>query len=766
MGFCAGLARAPVSKWVLAVKHSSNTPISRDLVLVGGGHSHVSVIKRFGMEPVPGVRLTVVCRDVHTPYSGMLPGFVAGHYDYDDAHIDLMPLARFAGARFIHDEVTGIDLANRRLRFENRPDLTYDLVSINTGSTPGLNVRGAEGRVVPVKPINNFITRWTGFVERVMALNRAPRIGVVGTGAGGVELTLAAQFSLRKRLRALGGAIEPAFHLFGSDPTVLGTHNARVQRKFERILAERGVSIHRSTRVTEVTDQGLRLSDGTQHELDEILWVTNASAPAWPGDCGLDVNEKGFIQVRETLQTLSYPEVFAVGDVATMIDHPREKAGVFAVRQGPPLEANLRRSLLGEDPEPFRPQSKFLSLISTGDKYAVASRSFWALEGGWAWTWKDWIDRRFMDKYSKFPEMDEEETAPGTSTGTEGEVPRMLCAGCGSKIGAAVLERALSRISQLDHPDVITGLGHPDDAAVIRIPDGKVAVQSVDFFRAIVDDAYVFGKIAANHCLGDIFAMGATAQSALAIVTLPAASDEKTEELLVELLLGAQEVLSDAGAVLVGGHTTEGDELALGFAITALASPDEILRKQGLQTGDKLILTQALGTGTLCAAAMRGKAKGRWVTAALDSMVQPSRLAADILKEHGATACTDVTGFGLVGHLKEMTEASGVEVEISPAAIPFLDGARETAAAGILSSLHPQNLRSELVVRDHVKHRGKAGYPLLFDPQTAGGLLAGIPVEWAEGCLAKLRESGYATAAVVGEVRCQSSNAGKIVLSP
>ena len=744
---------------------SSNTPISKDLVLVGGGHSHVSVIKRFGMQPIPGVRVTVVCRDVHTPYSGMLPGFVAGHYDYDDAHIDLLPLVRFAGARFIHDEVTGIDLANRRLRFENRPDLAYDLVSINTGSTPGLNVPGAEGRVVPVKPINNFITRWTGFVERVLALTRAPRIGVVGTGAGGVELTLAAQFSLQKRLRTLGGTA-PEFHLFGSDPTVLGTHNARVQRKFKRILAERGVSVHRSTRVTEVTDQGLRLSDGTLHELDEILWVTNASAPEWPRECGLDVNEKGFILVRETLQTLSHPEVFAVGDVATMVDHPREKAGVFAVRQGLPLEANLRRLLLGKEPEPFRPQSKFLSLISTGDKYAVASRSFWALEGTWAWTWKDWIDRRFMDKYNKLPEMDAEEAKPRTGTGTESEAPRMLCAGCGSKIGAAVLERALSRLPRLDHPDVITGLSHPDDAAVIRVPDGKVAVQSVDFFRAIVDDAYVFGKITANHCLGDIFAMGAAAQSALAIVTLPAASDEKTEELLVELLLGAQEILSDAGAVLVGGHTTEGDELALGFTVTGLASPEEILRKQGLQAGDKLILTKALGTGTLCAAGMRGKARGRWITAALDSMMQPNRLAADILKEHGATACTDVTGFGLLGHLNEMTEASGVEVEISPAAIPFLDGAIETAADGILSSLHPQNLRSEQVVRDHVKHRSEAEYPLLFDPQTAGGLLAGIPAKQANDCMAALRNAGYAAAAVVGGVCGPSSNAAKIVLSP
>ena len=743
-----------------------SAPVTKDLVLIGGGHTHVTVIKRFGMNPIPGVRLTIVCRDVHTPYSGMLPGFIAGHYTYDDAHIDLLPLARFAGARFLHDEVIGIDLLNRRLRFRERPDVAYDLVSINTGSTPSLDVPGAEGRVVPVKPINNFLVRWKQLVERVTALDRRPKIGVVGTGAGGIELTLAAQFRLKHRFQEAGNSsTEPQFHLYGADPVVLATHNRRVREKFARILAERGVQFHTSSRVTEVTSSGLVLADGDTHELDEILWVTNASAPAWPGECGLDVDERGFIQVRDTLQTLSHPEVFAVGDVAAVVAHPREKAGVFAVRQGPPLEENLRRLLLGEDPQSFQPQSKFLSLISTGDKYAVASRASWALEGGWAWTWKDRIDRRFMDKYKKLPVMEPPVSQEGTTSGGSGvEIPKMRCAGCGSKVGPAILERALARIPPLKRPDVISGLASPDDAAVIQVPAGKVAVQSVDFFRAIVEDPYVFGQIAANHCLGDIFAMGAEAQAALAIVTLPPASDQKTEELLVQLLLGAQRILSDAGAALVGGHTSEGNELALGLAVTGFADPNRLLRKQGLQPGDQLILTKPLGTGTLFAAEMRGKAKGRWITAALDAMTQSSRSAAEIFLGHGATACTDVTGFGLIGHLAEMTAASQVEVELSIERIPFLDGARETAAAGILSSLHPANLASERAIRDPDRHNRRPDYPLLFDPQTAGGLLAGVPAETAAACLSQLRENGYATAAVIGEVA--SGGGATILLAP
>jgi selenide,water dikinase len=219
------------------------TSVVKDLVLVGGGHSHVAVLRRFGMRPMPGVRLTVICRETHTPYSGMLPGLIAGHYTFDEAHIDLGPLCRFANARLYHDEAIALDLTAQSVHCRGRPPVQYDIVSLNIGSTPRTSdVPGATGNVVPVKPINQFIAHWQSLVERVLGRDNSVRIGVVGAGAGGVEILLAAQYRLRQELRARGRTDEHiAWSLFHETSEVLPGHNPRARRAFERKLRERGV---------------------------------------------------------------------------------------------------------------------------------------------------------------------------------------------------------------------------------------------------------------------------------------------------------------------------------------------------------------------------------------------------------------------------------------------------------------------------------------------------------------------------------------------
>jgi selenide,water dikinase len=706
--------------------------IEQDLVLVGGGHAHVHVLKSFGMRPAPGVRVTLVTRDVETPYSGMLPGYVAGHYSFEECHIDLGRLTTFAGARLIRDEAIGLDRDACTVLTRDHPPIRYDILSIDIGSTPRSDgVPGAAEHAIIVKPIAGFGERWEALLERARKMPQL-RLAVVGGGAGGVELALAA----RHRLAELKtDAVEVTLV---TKEALLPSHNGRVRRLFEQILEERRIAALTDTPIVRVEPGALIGADGNRIEFGEALWVTQAGAAPWLAETGLPLTEGGFIAVDTRLRSTGDPRIFAAGDVATMIAHPREKAGVYAVRQGPPLARNLRRALAGKRLRRAVPQKRALALIGTGDKQAVASRSPFAAYGPRLWQLKEWIDRRWMRRYTELPDMQPE----------PGEEP-MRCGGCAAKVPAAVLDRVMRHLQPATNGAVMIGLDSPDDAALISFRGAPPLLQTVDFFRAMVDDPYLFGRIAATHALGDIYAMGGTPETALAIATLPPARAAIVEHDLFHMLRGALDVLEAAGAVLVGGHSAEGAELALGFAVTGRPRPGKLLRKAGLRPGDRLILTKPLGTGVILAAAARGLVSSRLVEAAVATMVQSAGHAASCISEHRATACTDVTGFGLLGHLLEMLRASGVDAVLDPEAIPALDGALPLLARGITSSLHAENIAA-LAALGRAAEGQEIG-PLLIDPQTAGGLLAGVPAARASACLAQLHELGH-RAAVIGRV--------------
>ena len=430
----------------------------------------------------------------------------------------------------------------------------------------------------------------------------------------------------------------------------------------------------------------------------------------------------------------------------------------------------MRRVLLQKQPKPFSPQTSFLSLISSGDKYAVASKGIYTISGRLLWSWKDWIDRRFMKKFSVLPRMKGDKgpainkSLTNPDTLKEISAIAMRCGGCGAKVGAGVLTRALSELKPAPRDDIIIGLHDPDDAAVVEVATGKVIVHTVDYFRSFIDDPYLFGKIAANHSLSDVFAMGGEAQSALAIATVPYGIESQVEATLNQMMAGAMEMLNDAGAALVGGHTSEGAELALGFSVNGLIDRDKILRKSGLTPGHVLILTKALGTGTLFAADMQQRAKGRWIDGALDSMILSNRLSAECLFQYGATACTDVTGFGLLGHLIEMIRPSGVDVEINMSELPIMDGALETVRMGILSTLQPANVRLRRAIRNQEQAVKSELYPLIFDPQTSGGLLASVPIESAKECITQLIKYGYPASRIIGKVTEQTGDIEPVTL--
>lgn len=368
--------------------------MQKRLLLIGGGHSHVEVIRRLGLAPEPGVVVTLVSPDRHTPYSGMLPGHIAGHYRFKDCHIDLETLCRGAGVTRVAGAITGLDLQHRSARCSDGTEHAFDVIAIDSGSTPVISsIPGAARHGMPVKPVPAFLDYWTTLRAAARNATAALRIAIVGAGAGGVELALA----MHNRIRDDGGHAQ--FTVISDGPGILVAHPAGVQRRFNAVLQKRGIALRLNAPVQTATAEGLILGDGERLPADHMIWVTGAAAPAWPRAGGLQTDAAGFIAVNTHLQSPSHDCVFASGDIAAMLATPRPKSGVYAVRQGPPLTENLRRALRSEPLLDYRPQHIALALISTGDRYAVASYGPLAFGGAWVWRWKDRIDSAFMQRY-------------------------------------------------------------------------------------------------------------------------------------------------------------------------------------------------------------------------------------------------------------------------------------------------------------------------------------------------------------------------------
>lgn len=680
------------------------------------------------MDPLPGVRLTVVNPAPAAPYTGMLPGLIAAHYRADEIMIDLVRLARFAGARVILDRAVGIDRGTKQVVLAGRGALRYDILSLDIGIGSDLpDVPGFAAHAVAAKPLGDYARRWEAFVAQAPA---APRLVLIGAGVGGVELALASAH----RLRAAGR--EPQITLLEQGDAALSGIGARARATLLARLEAAGVAVRTGLRAVEIGADRVVLSDGSILASDFTLSVAGARPQGWLAATGLALQE-GFVAVDKHLQT-SDPAIFAAGDCAHLTHAPRPKAGVYAVRAAPVLLHNLRAVAAGRPLQGYQPQRDYLKLVSLGPREAVADKFGLRSGGAWLWRLKDRIDRAFMAKFEDYPPMGRavpEMVALGVA---DAMGARALCGGCGAKVGPGALDAALRGLPAPVRVDVLSGPG--DDAAVLRCGDG-VQVISTDHLRATCADARVMGRIAAVHALGDIWAMGAAPQAALAQITLPRLSGALQADMLGEIMEAAGEVFRAAGADVVGGHTTVGAELTIGFTVTGLATKP--VTKAGARPGDALILTKALGSGTILAAEMAlaripGAILGEAVAGCWAAMAVPQDRAAAVLAPV-AHAMTDVTGFGLAGHLLEMLEASDVAARIALAALPLLDGAEALAAQGVESSIAPAN---RAAVAGRMSVPGGARGALLFDPQTAGPLLAAVPEDQAGAVLAALEAAG------------------------
>jgi selenide,water dikinase len=381
-------------------------PIFKNLVLIGGGHSHAIALKLFGINPLPGVKITLITESSDTPYSGMLPGYVAGFYTHEQCHINLETLTKFAQANLIIDQAISLDLEKNLVICANHPPVAFDLLSINIGSTPARQtVLGAAEYAIPVKPVKQFLAVWNDILEKFTENPQKPiSLSIVGGGAGGVELAMAMRSRLHQILeKSQQPTANLRIDLCHRDPELIPHHNQWVRSHVHKILTQKGIQLHLGETVNQVQPHQLKCESGLTIDSDYIFWVTQASAPSWLQAAGLET-DNGFVLVDDTLQSLSHPNIFASGDIATMVNHPRPKAGVFAVRQGKPLFQNLQRALLGKPLKPYIPQKQYLSLIGTGDKSAIASWGVSGFVSPLLWCFKDQIDRNFIVQFKNLPQ--------------------------------------------------------------------------------------------------------------------------------------------------------------------------------------------------------------------------------------------------------------------------------------------------------------------------------------------------------------------------
>lgn len=372
----------------------------RRLVLVGGGHAHLEVVRQLGLNPVAGLDLVLVAKELNAPYSGMLPGLIAGTNSFDDCHVDLTRLGAFAGARVIHGEVDGIDRAARRVSVAGQAPLDYDLLSLDVGITPGMaGIRGAGTYGIAVKPISGFHPKWLDLLARCLAPGGPRDIAVVGAGAAGYEIAQA----VRRRIMAEADARGIDGAAFGftlvAGGALLSGSNACARRYARSELAAAGIRLVEGDPVGEIAADRLVLASGLELACEAAILCTPGRAASWFGETGLPLDDNGFFAVRPTLQSTGDEDVFAAGDCAGMIGQQRPKAGVFAVRQGPFLAGNIVRRAEGREPIPYRPQRHYLTLLSNAQESAVAARGRFALRGRLFSRWKDHIDRKFMRRY-------------------------------------------------------------------------------------------------------------------------------------------------------------------------------------------------------------------------------------------------------------------------------------------------------------------------------------------------------------------------------
>ncbi len=672
----------------------------------------------------PAGMITLVNKESTTIYSGMFPGVLAGKYKIDKILIDLRTIASKAGVSFVMAEIEGIDLKKKKLLLVGRPEIEYSLLSLNIGTKTNLNSRSLIRRdkdlVVPIKPFSEsykFIVAQDIHKDDSLA---KPFV-IIGGGFAGIEIA----FSLRKR--------------WPKRSILLKVKSGRkINKNLLRYLKDLNI---------EITQKNPSIS------YPRLICTGNKSYD-WIKDSGLPIDKNGRVLTKKTLQVLNYPELFAVGDCGVIKHHFRPSSGVWAVRSAKPLAKNLELISKGLKLEEWKPQRKAIQLldINFANKESKAFISWGGVVMGpynFLSRLKELIDKKFISKFYLIKKIDSE-----MFSGTE----MIKCRGCAAKLAFIPLKSALNKLDLIETST--------DDSINIGIlKSSKTLIQSVDGFPSLVSDPWLNGRLLAFHSCSDIWACGGSVISAQSVVKLPSLQNHLQQELLFQLLEGINSALTIQGAKLIGGHTLESRKISeepFSLDIESSLMVNGIIdekkyfwSKGGMEKGDQILISRPLGTGIIFAAFMNGQIKPHLLDLVLKEMNRSQHYIVNYINQltninlHSKiiNACTDITGFGLLGHLSEMLESTNndklkknlepLKIILELDNIPVYDGVKELIDQGFESSLAPsneiflknidgdKNLRFDLVSNNFFSNESfyNKMLKILIDPQTCGPLV-------------------------------------------
>lgn len=695
-------------------------PITNDLVLIGGGHSHLSVLMKLSKKPLNGNRITLITNEIDTPYSGMIPGYIEGIYSWRDSHIDLYRLCLKLNVRFIHAEVERVSAYEKEIYFKDRPKIKFDVLSINTGiQSNNREIKGAAKYCLPVKPIskltNNFLNKITNFKS----------IAFIGGGAGSVELALA----IKKRFLNINQDIK--ITIITGKRGLLSTFPQKTKLTSLKTLEKFKIDIIEYKRVLEVKPKQIILSDKSILKIDKAILSTNSMTPKWLAKSDILLTKDNYILVNKSFQT-NYKYVFASGDVIDFNNQNLKKAGVFAVRSGKPLAINIRKFILGKKLVEYKFNKNYLALIGTSKRSAIATKYNLTFNSRFFFYLKKYIDQNFIKKFSDF-RIRKKFTLDALKTDVlnifvkhkekiTDENDIMQCKGCAAKVPLNALKQALPKDIVSTSEDAVSVPGHPE------------LYQTVDMISSIITDPFLLGKIAANHSISDMVSVNSKITSAMMILQLPLSKTEINSRDLEQVLLGANEIFKTIDCPLIGGHTMIGKDKdpIIGFSILGQKQKKIKIMKnrRKIKTKDLLILTEKIGSGLIFAGINNYLIDSYFQIDVIKQMIKGNLNFGKISNQLNILSMTDITGFGLANHLLNLIKRdnSKTGLTIYPNKIPLFEGVNECLNKDIKSSLFKSNY--DIAQKDIIYKRDKSKLDnILYDPQTVGGIAFIIPQE-------------------------------------